>query len=300
MQLKNWNDLRYLLALKRGRSISAAAQLMGVDDTTVSRRLAALQAASDVELYVRQASGSFALTPQGKEIAARIEAMEHETDLIAESLGSDRHACGGTVRLTSVPILINRVLAPAVEDLIGQHPQLVIELIPDSRDYSLTLREADIALRLARPTAGGTKVKARRIGRLDFAIYASRGYSAREGGRLPWISYEDAMAHLHQAQWMARAARANDEAISGLRVHDVETALEAVVAGQGKSLLPTIVADSITCLRRLRYSTAHPLPSREIWRLVHEDQRLLRKTEVVVQWIEHCIARRARGGRPFT
>ena len=84
MQIKNWNDLRYLLALKRGRSISAAAKLLRVDDTTVSRRLAVLQRQTQLPLFIRQPDGSHALTPKGDAIACAIEAMEHQTNIIHE------------------------------------------------------------------------------------------------------------------------------------------------------------------------------------------------------------------------
>jgi len=104
----------------------------------------------------------------------------------------------GTVRVTSVPILTNRLLASSARDLIENHPGLIIELIPDSRDFSLTRREADISIRLARPMTGGTNIKARRIATLEYAAFAPTTIHSREIRRLPWITYEDAMSHLPQ------------------------------------------------------------------------------------------------------
>jgi len=289
MQLKNWNDLRYLLALKRGRSIAAAARLIGVDDTTVSRRLAALQTTSEEPLFTRRSDGSTILTSKGETVASAVEVMEHQADLIGEALGSDPVACAGTVRLTSVPIAINRVLTPAVGTLLRRYPELQIELVPDSRDLNLTLREADLAIRLARPTAGGGKIKARRIGRLDYAIYASRDYPESEANGLPWITYEDAMGHISQSQWMDRVIPASGGSRSGLRVHDGETALEAVIAGLGRSLLPVIIADRTEGLRKLRNGTVRPLPSRELWLLAHADQMELRRIRSVIEWVENLF-----------
>jgi DNA-binding transcriptional LysR family regulator len=172
MQPGNWNDLRYLLAIKRGQTLTAAGRQLRVDDTTVSRRLSALQAALGARLVQRKGDKKLVLTQAGEVVARRAEAMELQFQLLGEVAGADQDPCLGTVRVTSVPILINRLFAGAARDLLGNHASLVIELIPDSRDYSLTRREADIAVRLARPTAGGMAVKARRIGTLRYAAFA--------------------------------------------------------------------------------------------------------------------------------
>ncbi|MEM9279466.1 MAG: LysR family transcriptional regulator [Pseudomonadota bacterium] len=289
MQIKNWNDLRYLLALKRGHTISGAARLLGVDDTTVSRRLAALQGITDIPLYVRRADGSHMLSSKGEELARNIEVMEHQTDLIEESLGSHAQSCAGTVRLTSVPLIINRILAPGAGTLMAQHPDLELELVPDSSNLNLTRREADLAIRLARPTTGGSKVKARRIGYLDYAIYSAKAHSASNAVDLPWLTYEDAMAHILQAKWVTNAAKASGQEISGLKAHDGETIVEAILAGHGKSLVPVVVAEQLSELQQLENETSMPLPSREIWLLAHADQVNLLRIKTVTAWIEEQI-----------
>lgn len=289
MQLKNWNDLRYLLAVKRARSLTAAARQIGVDSTTVSRRLSALQVAMGTQLYRRQPDGSLQLTSNGEAVVRRIEAMDHQVDLIAEALGADDDPCAGVVRLTSVPIVVNRLLAPQIGGLLSTHPKLEIELVPDSRDLSLTRREADLAIRLARPTTGGTNVKARRIGELDFSVYAARNYSVKKTKELPWITYDEAMAHLPQARWIARTTKGQTDALAGLKVHDAETALEAACAGLGKTLLPNVIANKEDRLRRLRGEETSPTPSREVWLLAHRDQLELRRTRTVIKWIETAV-----------
>ena len=265
MQTRNWNDLRYLLAIKRGQTLTAAARLLGVDDTTVSRRLKALQATWGMRLLQRQGDGNLLLTPAGEAVAHRAEVMEHQFNLIGAVVGAVCDPCIGVVRLTSVPIMVNRLLAPAVQQLLDGHAGLQVELIPESRDLSLTRREADLAIRLARPTTGGTNVKARRIGMLNYSAYASETYSPREVARLPWITFDDAMSHLPQAQWMARAGKGVSGGISGLRVRDAETAMEAAVAGLGRTLLPNSVGDRDTRLRRAQVEERQPCPYREIW-----------------------------------
>jgi DNA-binding transcriptional LysR family regulator len=287
MQPANWNNLRYLLAIKRGQTLRAAARQLRVDDTTVSRRLAALQAQLAEKLVERVGDNRLALTDAGERVAQYAEEMERQYQLIGASAGNHDGQCSGTARLTSVPLLANRLFAPAIGTLIERHPGLVVELIPDGRNFNLTRREADIAVRLARPTTGGMGIKARQIGTLSYVAYASR--STRRAKSLPWIVYDDSMAHLPHARWMERAAKDHDEGHSALRVHDAETALEGVIAGVGKTLLPTAVADRERRIRRIEHETERRVPSREIWLLAHTDQLRLQRVAAVIAWLEQVV-----------
>jgi DNA-binding transcriptional LysR family regulator len=289
MQLSNWNDLRYLLAVKRGSTIAAAARLLSVDDTTVSRRLAALQVASRSTLFSRQLDGRLKLTASGDAIAQCAELMERQVDLVGESLGASRGPYAGSVKLTSVPIVANRLLVPAIGRLLDSHPALQLELIPESRDLSLSRREADLAIRLARPSTGGASVKARRIGTLQYSVYAARSYSRKAAAALPWITYDDSLAHLPQAKWIAKAANGSKDDLCRLRVHDAETAIESVLAGLGRTLLPTVIAQQEPRLQRLETDARSPLPSREIWLLAHADQTDLGRIIAVVSWLEQVV-----------
>jgi DNA-binding transcriptional LysR family regulator len=288
MQPKNWNDLRFLLAIKRGQTLKAAARRLNVDDTTVSRRLAALRFDMGVQLVQRRRDGRFVLTEVGEFVARQAEVMEQHFHSINTVVGDNGDTCVGTVRVTSVPILTNRLFASSARDLVENRPHLVIELIPDSRDLNLTHREADVAVRLARPTTGGMNVKARRIGVLAYATYASRTIPLRKAGRLPWITYEESMSHLPQARWISGVVKGKN-GLSGLRVHDAETALDATVAGLGKTLLPTLVADRDARLRRLSLNNDRPYPSREIWLLAHADQVELARVKAVTEWVEKLV-----------
>jgi DNA-binding transcriptional LysR family regulator len=287
----NWNDLRYLLAVWRGQTLTNAARRLNVDDTTVSRRLAALQAMMGTQLVQRQGDGRLMLTPAGEVVAQRAEAMEQQFASIREVVGLDRDPCAGTIRVTSVPILINRLFVRLVGALLERHPGLIIELVPDSHDLSLTRREADLAIRLARPATGGTSVKARRIGALKYAAYTSTAVKLRDVQHLPWITFDEAMSHLPQARWIARAVKDVPRNISGLRVHDAETALEAAAAGLGITLLPTAIADRDTRLRPVpSIGAAQPCPPRDIWLLAHADQIELARVSIVINWVEGVVA----------
>jgi DNA-binding transcriptional LysR family regulator len=288
MQPLNWNDFRYILALSRGRTLTAAARLLGVDDTTVARRVGAMQDTLGARLYQRLADGTLRLTTAGERVALHAERVEGEVGALAAALAGGEDVASGAVRVTSVPILIDHLLVPAAPILLKRHPQLRLELIAEARDASLTRREADVALRLARPKTGGTRVTARRVGTLRYEVYGPASCSPREAGKLPWITYDDTMAHLPQVGWIAATAARNDEPIAAVRVNDAEALLHAVIAGLGRALLPSVVADAD---RRLRKLGKTPVLGRELWLLTHSELRSLGRIDAVLQWIAEIVPR---------
>lgn len=284
----DWDDLRHLLAVARAGTLAAAARRLGVDQTTVARRLAALEKALGVRLFERS-DGVLRPTQAGERALARAAAAEQEIQGLAQGVtGADR-ALAGLVRLTAVPILVNRLLIPALPALARRHPQIRLELIAESRNLSLTRREADLALRLARPESGAG-VLARRIGHLDYAVYGAvngprRKARDRAAHRLPWITYEEGQGHLPQARWIATAAK--EEGLAPLAVSDAEALVHAIQAGLGKSLLPCFAGDASAGLLRL----GAPVLSRELWLLAHREQRHHGRIAAAIGWIEETAAR---------
>ncbi len=283
MQIPNWNDLRFLLAIKRQERLAEAARSLSVDATTVSRRLAAAQKAAGRRLYQRLPDGRLSLTDEGVALAAIAERLERDIADLDDGASRGEVGAAGVVRLTAVSFLVNRLLAPAAGRLFARHGNLRLELIAEPRDLSLTRRETDMALRLARPRVGGLQVKARRLAVLPYAAYAA---AAAKSAAQAWITYDESMAQLPQARWMAVAIKRGDGRASALRVNDVEAALEAVAAGQGRSMLPRLVADRDARLRRL---AAEAAMTRELWLLVHSELAELPRIQAVADWIEATL-----------
>jgi len=102
---------------------------------------------------------------------------------------------------------------------------------------------------------------------------------------MPWLSYDEAMAHLPQARWMAATARKETTGISALRVHDGESALESIIAGVGKTLIPQAIGDADDRLIRITNNETPEL-TRELWLLGHVDDRNLGRVKAVRAWIE--------------
>ena len=282
----NWDDLRFVLAAARSGAIAAAARRLRVNESTVTRRLARAEASFGTRLFLR-AGGRLLPTPAGEGLLARAEAMERELEAAAAALGGADRLAAGRVRLTAVPMLVDRLLLPALPRLLAAHPDLELELIAEPRDLSLTKREADLALRLARP-GGEQRVLARRIGSLAFAVYGPLEGAAA----LPWIAYADAMADLPQARWIAqeqaKGAAGHSGGAARVQVNDAEGLFAAVKAGLGKSLLPMPLAAADPALRRL---DAGPPPlRREIWLLTHPDLRGLPRIKAVTGWLESVLS----------
>lgn len=281
----DWNDLRYVLTLSRAGTLAAAARRLNVNQTTVARRLDAVQRALGARLFER-VDGAFHPTKAGEAAIEHAARVEQDIAGLEHGIRNVDHEISGSVRLTAVPVLINRLVVPALPELQARHPRLRLDLIADSRNASLTRREADIALRLARPETGRS-VLARRLGQLDYAVYGARDGSPP---RLPWITYEEGLAHLPQARWIEMAGRG--EAMAPLSVNDAETLFQAVSAGLGKSLLPCFIGDQAAGLRRL--SGAKAVLSREIWLLTHAELRRQARMAAVVDWLGDLVKKRLR------
>jgi DNA-binding transcriptional LysR family regulator len=281
----DWNDLRYVLMLARAGTLAAAARRLNVNQTTVARRLDAIQRALGVRLFER-VDGAFHPTKAGEAAIAHAARMEQDIAALERGVRNVDHEVAGSVRLTAVPVLINRLVVPALPELQARHPGLRLDLVADSRNASLTRREADVALRLARPETGRS-VLTKRLGQLDYAVYGARDGSP---SRLPWITYEEGLAHLPQARWIEMASRG--EAMAPLSVNDAEALFQAVSAGLGKSLLPCFIADGATGLRRL--SGAKAVLSREVWLLTHAELRRQTRMTAVVDWLGDLVKARLR------
>jgi DNA-binding transcriptional LysR family regulator len=281
-----WDDLRYVLAISRAGTLAGAARRLGVNQTTVARRLAAAERALGTQLFLR-AEGALHPTTSGEAAIAQAARVEQSVEALQQGVSGADATPSGLVKLTAVPMLVNRLLVPALPDLASRFPRLRLELLADSRNASLARHEADVALRLARPAGRGSDL-AKRIGHVGFAVYGPR----RGGRSRPWITYEEGFGHVPQARWIATVTRG--EALSSLRVSDAETILHSVRAGLGKSLLPRFVADGDPRLKCL--SGGGFVLRRELWLLSRRDTRGSARISVVVDWVEQTVKARLPNG----
>lgn len=283
MQDFDWNDLKYLLALQRAGTFSDAGRLTGVDETTVSRRLRRLEASLGAALIVKGGHGRHNLTEAAVEVLDQVERVEHETVAIRERLGLYSDKVAGTVRISSVPFIINRILIPNISVLQRLNPDLNVELVPEAKNVDLTKREADLAIRFSRPDRGGLDVKARKLADMAFDVFCAADLPPADETGLPWVGYDETNVSLPQARWTEAFRTAGGDRSAGLRVADLDSALEATWRGYGKSVLPKVVCDADDRFRRMpgyRQDMTRP-----VWLLSHDSQAHRRAVIVAKEWL---------------
>src|SRR5262249_21071001 len=174
----DWTDLRYPLAVDRARTYTGAARALGVNQSTVTRRIAALHAALGARLIERR-GGEHVLTPLGDRLRPMLAALEEQALAVGHAALDVGARPAGPVRLATMATLPDRPIAPALGRFRRQVPEVELEVDAPPRALDLGRREADVALRVARPRLGTLLV--RRIGILGFAMYASPEYLAARG-----------------------------------------------------------------------------------------------------------------------
>jgi len=274
----NWDDLRHFLAFTRAGSFAGAARQLGVDETTIARRIRAITDHLGAPLVTRTgAAGAGGLTELGETVRARAETAEASILAISDDHATLSDAIRGTVRVTAVPLVVNHILLPALPQLAARHPQLRLSLLPEPRAMNLPGREADLALRLARPETGGTALAARKLGALEYGIFARAGHDPSG----PWIGFDPSLAALPQAGWMRK---------SGLRADfltgDSDTAMAAAKQGAGIAILPRRIAARQPELTEIARPDLPPPPSREIWLLSPRAQHHYARFRAVMDWID--------------
>jgi DNA-binding transcriptional LysR family regulator len=279
----DWQDLRYFAAFVRKRSLSAAANLMGVDHVTVGRRLRALEARLGLKLVDRRARIP-TLTAEGERIAALVADIERATDAVARAARGLAPELDGTVSVSAPPTIANAVIAPRLPALRARHPRLCLHLLGDKRIASLARREADLALRLVRPAEPG--LVARKVGGFEFALYGARSYViGRRRSALEFIAFDQESDALPQQRWLL--AHAGRRPIA-LRTNDLESQIAAVRAGVGVAALPSFLAARHPELVRI---TARGRPvAREVWLVVHEDLRGAPSIRAVMDFLVEATA----------
>lgn len=285
MQSHDWNDLKYLLALHRTGKLKDAARIVGASETTVVRRIKALERGLGTALFLRSATGRYEPTDAALQILPRAQAIELENLAISERTGGVGRDVTGRVRISSVPLIVNRMLVPNIWSLAGRYPNLTVELVPAPKNLDLSKREADLAVRFARPKDGGLRIKAQKLGEIAFGAYSARSVATEQLSTLGWITYAETHGDLPQARWLEIAASKTSEHRASLKVADAETALEAVASGIGKSLLPRAIADRDARLRPLSLDSHAEPPARDVWLLAHVDQTSRSSVAAVKKWL---------------
>src|SRR5215831_20206022 len=174
--MPDWDDIRVFLEVQRSGTLAGAARKLGVDYTTVGRRLRAMERDLGTTLFERKAD-RFILTEAGEEIRVAGEQME-EAALALErrALGADR-SLSGLLRVATTDALAQLLVLPALGTLRERHPDIRVQLLTGPARLDIARREADVAVRYVRPEGGD--LISRRLLRIAAAYYGSTGYLAK-------------------------------------------------------------------------------------------------------------------------
>ena len=265
----DWNDLKYFLGVARSGSLTQTSKTLGVSQSTVSRRIAELETSIGMTLFQRHQTGYF-LTDDGSQVLRHAELVEDNILALERgAVGLDKTPAG-IVRLATSENLATDLIIPALPAFQNEYPEIRLEIITSTVTAELERREADIALRVVRPTRGNLKV--RRVGHMSYSVYGSRDYLDRTpvvegeplGGR-HFIAWDDGHAYLPAAVWLARE---HPGCKIALVTSSLPAQIAAVRAGLGLAVIPDFLTQNDDFIRVI---PSDRLFSAEVWLVTHAD-----------------------------
>jgi len=293
-RMLDWNDLQYFLAVAREGSTLAAGRTLRVSQTTVARRIAALEQALGFPLFEKRQAG-YALTSTGEQLLDRARQVQAAADAFTEAAAAEKRDTSGTVRITTQEIFM-LLLAPMLRELHERHPEIMIEL-DDSQDFrDLGEGEADIALRSAHGDLGAGVV-GRRIGPDDWTLYCSRDYAEQYGvpRTRTQLKKHAFIGGGGPKLWRAYSAWLHDLGLDDRVVMHHASAmgmLSAIRSGLGIAVLPCIVADAEPDL--VQCTPPRNDHGRTMWLVTHERVRRARRVRAVIDFLYERLSAHVR------
>ncbi len=281
----NWDDVRLFLAVARSGQFLSAARRVGVNHATLSRRVSALEAALGTQLLVRRPQGC-ELTEEGERFLSAAERMETEMLAAQAGLGQTGAAISGTVRIGAPDGFGVSFLAPRLGKLVSRHPELKLELVPVPRSFSLSRREADIAITIDRPEQG--RLVSSKLTDYTLGLYAAKTYLAGAGvpetvdelRRHRRIGYVEDLIYSASLDFTGEVMRNWN---ASLEISSATGQFEAVRSGAGIGILHNYIAARHPDLTRLLPETTI---RRAYWITFHESARELARVRAVAGFIQ--------------
>ena len=283
----HWDDLKYLLAVADAGALAPAAKALGVDPSTVSRRIAALEKALSAELVARTPEG-MTLTDAGRTATGVARRIDGELAALAAQLAGELEVPAGAVRVSTTEAFAPNIMR-AIAPLRASHPRLHIEVVPAHETVDLRRREADLAVRMFRDDHDGLAL--RKLGQIGWSLYAAPGYVAAhppgatllEGHAV--IGYTETAERMAGARWLVE--HAPDGAIR-LRCGSPRAALEAAIAEAGVCAVPCYLA---SCEPRVVRVTDQVIAHSEVYAVFLPERRGDARIRVVIDALVAMFAR---------
>lgn len=272
--MEDWNEFRLVLAVARAGSLTTAAGQLGIDHSTVFRRLNGLEQRLAVRVFERLPGGIYQLTSAGERMAAAAERMEDEALALARDIAGADGRLSGRLRVTSSETLAYSRLTKHLAEFRAVHPGIVVELAIENRVLSLSRREADVALRPIRPKEGD--LWGRKLAGVAWTFFASPAYLDAPGGPIretsalgphALIGWEETAGGIMAADWLDRNVSAERFVY---RTNSLVNQAVAARAGIGLALLPCYLGDGEPGLVRALAEPIEELAG-ELWIVTHSD-----------------------------
>ncbi len=291
----DWNDLRYFLAVARQGSTLAAGRAMRVSQTTVARRILALESSLGFPLFEKRQAG-YALTPLGNDLFERAEQVEHAASGFIEAAAAQSRDISGSVKITTEEVYAITLLAPLLRELHETHPEIQLELDTSQIVRDLGGGEADISIRSTKGDQPAGLV-GRQLCVDDWALYCSRDYEARHGAprtiaelrNHSFIGGGGGNLWIHYQAWLKTLGL---EGRVGMHHATSGGLLSGIRSGFGIAVLPCIIADADPDLVRcLPPRSDH---ERVLWLFTHERVRHTPRVRVVIDFLYDRLSRHVR------
>ncbi|MCG8689923.1 MAG: LysR family transcriptional regulator [Minwuiales bacterium] len=270
----DWNDLKIVLAIHRAGSLKGAARTLKVNQSTIGRRLSAIEAELGIILFIRDRQG-FEATDAGRKVIKRANCMDFEIMRLENDLQSAGEEVSGVVRIVTNPWIATHLMAPNLPLLLDHHPDLKIHTLTGSATRNLAAREAEIALWFEREANHGEVSFL--IGTVTYAVYGPEG---ADPSGLKWLTYWDDRRQRAPMRWFT--SKHPGEAPL-MMANDVNAVCSGVRAGFGKALMPTPVGDVEPGLVRL--TNGAPELLRKLQAIVHPDMAGEANIRTTVGWL---------------
>lgn len=280
----DWSDIRLFLAVAEQGTLTAAARAVGFTQPTLGRRIQSLELSLGLKLFQRTAEG-FLLTEAGLALLPAARRMAEEADAAMRQLAGQEERLTGTLRISSFDWFSHYVLADCCAGFLQLHPQVSIELLTDSRLFSLARREADLVFRLQ--AFDEPDIAQRKLLLLEYGLYAAAGFDLsllNTPEQLNLISMDSHFSDLPDVAWLKTQFPGAKLAFSS---NSREAQARLCLAGLGLAVLPVRMAKQIEGLQQLPVTT--PPPSRQIWLGYHQDLRHQRRLRAFIDFITQWL-----------
>lgn len=287
MHRLDWSDLQYILAVANNGSLAGAARALGVNHSTVQRRITSFEALQQVTVFDRKPDG-YKLTIEGQQLLEAAQAVEQAVWGLERKISGKDLKLEGSIRLTTTDTLLHTLVGRNLALFHREYPDIVMDVSVTNSILSLTRRDADVAIRPAHskpePLVGD------HVGDIDFAIYASPDYLLRKPqptlAGLDWLSPGDALANTTPGRWLRRVV---PKAKIVMTTDSLLALGCAAQRGLGAAMLPTYLGDELHGIERVE--VPYEKFNNGLWIVTHADMANAARIHTFMAFMSDALKR---------